>query len=569
MKSPDPRRSRRRAAAAVIVIALSLGSHASRAQDDVRALADRAYREERQQDAIQLYRQVVARDPADLFSRKRLALLLSWNDRLDEAIGVYRAILSENPQDEEAKRELAKVYAWAGRYKDSEAAYREILASRPGDPELQIRYAEVLSWDGKYPEARKQYLDLVARNERNADVSVGLGNVALWEGDLAGAERWYRRALVASPHDVPARVGLARVLQARGLTKAAVRELDAVQKDAPNDREARRLRSQIESATRSSASASFTRVLDTDDNDLGIGRLWGTWFVDPQSSLTFTYLRHEPTSNCTLTDLCLGPASGLPTLGERFSNHADTLLVAYDGRVADKVGVLGSLGAVRRSFFSGESAVDAIGGAGVRLYPTPDLAYGFDLGREAILDTAPLVENEIDFNNLGGNVVWGFAPQWSLRANAVGSWISDGNRRLSAYGWVGWRIPVARPRTTLAFSTRALAYNEDPGSGYFAPERLWTNLLDVSIGDEFFRRRLYYSIDVQFGFQKIRLFTDSGSSDSGDRGWDRVFGWSLLGGWNITDRVSFEAGYGRTNQAQQSATGFEQRQWSFLLRGEF
>ena len=569
MKSPDSRRSRRRATAAAIVLAFALGSFALYAQDDLRVQADRAYSEERQEDAILLYRQVVARDPADLFSRKRLALLLSWNDRLDEAIGIYDGILVENPHDEEAKRERAKVYAWAGRLEESEAAYRELLAVRPGDPELQIRYAEVLSWDGQYQEARKQYLDLVARNERSADASVGLGNVALWEGDLDGADRWYRRALAEFPGNIPARVGLARVLQARGLTMAAIRELDAIQKDAPNDREARRLRSQIEATTRSSASASFTRLLDTDDNDLAIGRLWGTWFVDPQSSMTFTYLRHEATSNCTLIDLCLGPGSGLPALGERFTNRTDTLLAAYDGRVADKVGVRGSLGGVKRSFFSGDSAVDMIGGAGVRLHPTQDLTYGFDLGREAILDTALLVENEIDFNNLGGNAVWGFAPQWTLRANAVASWISDGNQRLSAYGWVGWRVPVVRPRTILAFSTRALAYAENPGSGYFSPEQLWTNLLDASVGDEFLRRRLYYSVNVQFGVQKIRLFTDPGSSDSGNRGWDSVFGWLLLGGWNITDRVAFEASYGRTDQAQQSATGFEQSQWSFLLRGEF
>ena len=569
MRNPDLRRSLRRAAAAAIVLTFALASLALHAQDDLRARADRAYSEERHQDAIELYRQVVARDPADLFSRKRLALLLSWNDRLDEAIAIYGAILAENPHDEDAKRERAKVYAWAGRLEESEAAYRELLAAQPGDPELQIRYAEILSWDGEYREARKLYLDLVARNERSGDASVGLGNVALWEGDLDGAERWYRRALVESPGNVPARVGLARVLHARGLTEAATRELDAIEKDAPNDREARRLRSQIEAATRNSASASFTRVLDTDDNDLRIGRLWGAWFVDTQSSMTFTYLRHEPTSNCTLIDLCLGPGSGRPASGERFTNHADTLLAAYDGRISDKVGVRGSLGAVNRSFFSGESAVDVIGGAGVRLYPAQDLVYGFDLGREAILDTAPLVENEIDFDNLGGNVAWGFAPQWSLRANAVASWISDGNQRLSAYGWVGWRVPAARPRTTVAFSTRALAYDENPGSGYFSPEWLWTNLLDASVGDEFLRRRLYYSVNVQFGVQKIRLFTNPGSTDSGDRGWDSVFGWSLLAGWNITDRVAFETSYGRTDQAQQSATGFEQSQWSFLLRGEF
>jgi tetratricopeptide (TPR) repeat protein len=569
MKNPDSRTSRRRAAAAAIVLALALGTSTLHAQDDLRVQADRAYTEERHQDAIELYRQVVAQDPADLFSRKRLALLLSWNDRLDEAIAVYGAILAENPHDEEAKRERAKVYAWAGRVKESEAAYRELLAARPGDPELQIRYAEVLSWDGQYEEARELYLDLVARNERAADASVGLGNVALWEGDLDDAERWYRRALVESPGNVTARVGLARVLHARGLTEAATRELDAIQKDAPNDREARRLRSQIEATTRSSASASFTRLIDTDDNDLRIGRLWGTWFLDPQSSLTFTYLRHEPTSNCTLIDLCLGPGSGLPALGERFTNNADTLLAAYDGRVTDKVGVRGSLGGLKRSFFSGDSAADVIGGAGVRLYPTQDLVYGFDLGREAILDTALLVENEIDFTNLGGNVVWGFAPQWSLRANAVASWISDGNQRLSAYGWVGWRVPVARPRATVAFSTRALAYDENPGSGYFSPESLWTNLLDASVGDEFLRRHLYYSVNVQLAVQKIRLFTEPGSTDSGDRGWDSVFGWSLIGGWKITDRVAFETSYGRTDQAQQSATGFEQSRWSFLLRGEF
>ncbi len=556
----NPKRPARPILAALLLVLTAAG--ASRADDDLKARADEAWRQERQDEAIRLYREVVKRDPQDVGSRKRLALLLSWNDRLGEAEEMYRTLLAERPHDDEVTAELAKVYSWDGKYRESEALYRELLAARPSDPSLRLRYAEVLGWDGRYGDARKIYLDMIAKREETADAAVGLGNLALWEGDLGGATRWYERALAVHPGDARARVGLAQVREAQGRKRDALRETEAVLRESPRDRDARRVKERIESSLRPFVSAAFDRFLDTDDNDLKLYRLWGGFHLDPQSELTVTWLRHAATSNCTLTPLCDGAPGEHPRLGERFEDHANTLMGAYDATLASGLGVGGRLGAVRRELFSGRSTTEALGGAWVSLNPDPDLGYGFSAGREAILDTAPLMENKIDFDSVAGNVTWAFGGLWTLRGNAAHSWVTDGNRRESAFASLGARLPVKRPRTVLGVSGRWLHYAENPESGYFSPDRLWTALLTATIQDEFLARRLYYAVDLSGGFQQIAFHGDTSS-----RGTDRVYSWSVLGGVNLFDHVAFEASLGRTNQAQQSATGFEQKHWGFMLRG--
>ena len=532
---PYPTRTGRFLAAVVVLAALAAGvvPH-SRAQDDLRARAEQAWREERHADAIELYREIVRSSPEDLFSKKRLALLLSWNDRLEESIALYREILEASPRDEEAKQELAKV----------------------------------LSWHGRYREARRGYLDLISRHERVADASLGLGDLSLWEGDLWGAERWYERALAADPSDTRARVGLARAWHAQGLTKQALGELDGIPAGSSGAKDADRVRERIGVDTRTSVSVSHTSYSDTDDNDLDTERVSGTVFTDPQSTVTAAYVRDEAESNCGFTSLCA--PGGVLVQGQRFGNHADRVLASYRSRIRTGFSVSGRAGLVRRSLFAGGSSTGVEGGAELTLHPDADLSYGFAVSFEPILSTAPLIENEIRFDTLSGNASHAFAERWHVRGEVSRSWINDDNGRLAAFGSIGVRLPFGHPRTRVVFSSRALRYDDSPETGYFSPELLWTNLVTASIADETRRRRLYYAVDLSLGVQEVRLHEvglDPG--DTGDRGTDRVFGWNLLAGANLSDHFSIEASYGESDMAQQTATGFEYRQAFLQLRAEW
>ena len=105
---------------ALLLIA-SLSATPLFAAGHLNAQAEEAFRNDRYPEAIELYKKIVAIEPRDTFSLKRLALILSWENRLDESIAAYRQLLEVDPSDDEAKRELAKVQSWAGRYADSEA----------------------------------------------------------------------------------------------------------------------------------------------------------------------------------------------------------------------------------------------------------------------------------------------------------------------------------------------------------------------------------------------------------------------------------------------------------------
>ncbi|HMC83048.1 MAG TPA: hypothetical protein VKL61_07425, partial [Candidatus Polarisedimenticolia bacterium] len=75
---------RRLAAAILATLFLLLFPAALCAEGDLKARAEEAFRNDRYPEAIDLYKKIVAESPRDAFSLKRLALILSWEDRLDE-----------------------------------------------------------------------------------------------------------------------------------------------------------------------------------------------------------------------------------------------------------------------------------------------------------------------------------------------------------------------------------------------------------------------------------------------------------------------------------------------------
>ena len=102
------------------------------------------------------------------------------------------------------------------------------------------------------------------------------------------------------------------------------------------------------------------------------------------------------------------------------------------------------------------------------------------------------------------------------------------------------------------------------------------------MGDSLLHRRLYYSVDLTGGVQKFRrlLCDDPANPDpllcaapfdreAVSSGNDRVFGYELLGGWNINRSLIFETSYGRSDYAQQVVSGFTSHHYGALLKISF
>ena len=89
----------------------------------------------------------VAAEPTDEQGERleRAGALLEDRAGWDEAIALYRALLAESPEWTEPRLGLARVLAWRGDYGESLEHYERVAASPSAPPDLAVERAEVLS----------------------------------------------------------------------------------------------------------------------------------------------------------------------------------------------------------------------------------------------------------------------------------------------------------------------------------------------------------------------------------------------------------------------------------------
>jgi tetratricopeptide (TPR) repeat protein len=566
----------------VLVFLAVLAAGRTFAQEDLKAKAEEAFRNDRYPEAVSLYEQIVAANPSDTFSLKRLGLLYSWDNRLEDSIGAYRKALAVDPVDDEAKRELAKINSWAGHFAEAEAGYQELIAAHPEDATLKLDQARILGWQNRFAEARAIYEPLIAAKDHPIEAAVGMGDISAWAGNLPEAERWYRQVLKADPDNEAALIGLARVHHWQGKDRNAVREIDQAVERFPKSREAKKAHQEIHDPLRPYVSPYWNRVIDTDSNDVIESRLTGGFHLDPQMTLDFALSHFDARFRCETASQCAGvdPLS----IPEEAEDEGDRFEARYATRFSDILFLNASLGAARQEGFSGNELTQAIGSGSFDLYVAPNVGFGFSVSRQALFDTARIIDNHIRLSAADARLDWRFAERWRLRAGAQHAWFSDDNQRNVINVVVSVLLPLRRPRLSLAYALRYLTYQDDEqdqlDNGYFAPTKFLSNLLVASVSDNLFHRRFYYSVELTGGVQSFdRLLCTSDPDpdpatcptdpESVDAGTDTVFGYELMGGWNIHRNVVFEAYYGSSDYAQQVASGFESHHYGYLFRFSF
>ena len=569
---------------AALLLLFAWGAAPALAQADLKAQAEEAFRNDRYPEAMALYEKIVAASPTDSFSLKRLALLYSWDNRLEESIATYQKALAVNPKDDDARRELAKINSWAGHYAAAESGYQELIRAHPEDTTLKLDLARMLAWQNKFDAARALYQPLVEAHDHALEAAVGLGDVAAWEGDLPEAEKWYRQVLKADPDNQQAALGLARVHHWQGKDRMAVSEAERAVAKFPDNKEAKKVLQEIQDPLRPYVTPYWNRTIDTDSNDVILSRLTGGFHIDPQTTLDASYSHFDAKFRCETGSQCQGISS--LTLPEEADDEGDLVQARFATRFSDILFINANLGASRQEGFESNELVQAVGGGSFDLYIAPKFGFGFGASHEALFDTARIIDNHIRLTSLDGRLDYSFAGRWRLRAGAQHGWFSDGNQRNIATASVSVQLPVRRPRLSLTYLARYLSYQDDDpqelNSGYFAPTRFFSNLLSVGVGDNLLHRRLYYQVELIGGVQEFRrlLCSDPANPDpvtcappfeleDPSSGSDTVFGYELLGGWNLHRNVVFEASYGWSDYAQQVASGFESHHYGFLLKISF
>jgi tetratricopeptide (TPR) repeat protein len=118
----------------------------------------------------------------------------------DEAMGVYRRVLALDPTHQDALLNLGRLLHEAGRLGEAEERYRAVLAHAPGEPVAAYNLGVALEDQGRLEEAAAAYREALAGDPGNADGAYNLAGVCERLGAGEDALRWlkeYRRLIGA------------------------------------------------------------------------------------------------------------------------------------------------------------------------------------------------------------------------------------------------------------------------------------------------------------------------------------------------------------------------------------
>jgi tetratricopeptide (TPR) repeat protein len=409
-------------------------------------LGDLLVAQDNLEQAAEAYAKALASSPESFSTsdRVRMAIYLSWVDRLAESEAELRRILAQDSKNIAARTHLARVLSWSGNLSGAIIEADTVLRDSPEHKDALLVRADALQWQGRYLEAIPVYRSILARED-----------------------------------DFDARVGLARSLLALGDRTGALdnsRQLRPV--NARQKRETARLNDVIDRETRPYIDARYNYHTDSDRNRLHRYALSsGFWLGNQKYGLDY---RHTDANDRTR------------------DNRAEDVLFRVYSRLTDRFSAGAGLGFTQladrhtSTFPAGHVRVDAKLFAG---------SAGVNVTREVLTDTAELIDNRIRMTNVGMYITQPLTDRFSVRGAYHYKSFSDGNHANDLQLAAQYAVYLV-PRIVIGHRFRLLDFHKQTGSGYFDPNNYIANRGFVSA---YYEHSLFYTyVDGFLGYETFR-----------------------------------------------------------------
>jgi pentatricopeptide repeat protein len=521
--------------------------------------ADAAFARQDYAAARALYEQAVRLQPDSAYALGRLARLQSWDNELDASVANYRRALALAPGDFDLRLGLAGVLASKRDYGEAIDLYLALQKTHPDDAGVLLGLGNALAATGRYAEAETIFKDMEDRRIEPVKAHAGRARLRGWQGNLDEAEHFWRDILRADPGNLDARIGMAYVHHWQGLDRTSREQAENILLDHPESQDAKDLKRTIERSLRPRGIADAWRYSDDESNRVDSATLSSTFMAEPQSAIRVAFSTFDASFRCEDPGLCDEP--GLAS-GDEVATHAQELTGMLTTRVIRPLTFNAHLGAIREESFDGGARVIGTLGGYLNWKVGPRFEVGTFGGRDAFLDSAPLIDRGILTTDANARLEYRFRPAWHLTGSAGAMSISDGNAQRTAGAAVEWRPPAAHPRVAGTFDVRYRAFNTDEDNGYFDPQRYDSELVIVALWDDERAGLLYWRLEATFGRQ---AYTESDVDHT-----DTVSGGQALFGINFADgKAAFEATYARSNYTLNVAPGLMHSRTACLFRLRF
>ena len=152
---------------------------------DELAVAIAHYRAGRLDDATDLYRGILAREPGNADIHNSLGIVLAVGRRLPEALAAFNQALALDPNHGMARNNLGNVHRELGDLAASAACYRETLQRNPDHALAHSNLGMVLHEEGRLEDAIVHFERAISLQPEYAEARLNLSLVRLLLGDFA------------------------------------------------------------------------------------------------------------------------------------------------------------------------------------------------------------------------------------------------------------------------------------------------------------------------------------------------------------------------------------------------
>ena len=151
----------------------------------------------------------------------------------EDALKIYQQVLAGDPANPEALNSLGATLCKVGRYVEAEQAFRYALSLAPDYVEANYNLGSVLRWTGNMEEAELWFRRALKANPTHVAARSGLGLTLAHLGRTRDAKARFEKVLKASPRDPEALFGMALIAKAEGRFSEAEAILKQVIEDQP------------------------------------------------------------------------------------------------------------------------------------------------------------------------------------------------------------------------------------------------------------------------------------------------------------------------------------------------
>jgi tetratricopeptide (TPR) repeat protein len=200
--------------------------------------------------------------------------------KFQKSVSLYNHILSFYPKDLEAILGKARAYAWSQNYSQAIANYKLALKIRPLLVEAEMGILRIFSWQGKTKLAIKGAKTLYRRNHKNIEINLFLARLFSFEKEYDLSIKLYKETLSLYPSSIEAQIGIARVLAWQGNKAEALKQINIIYQNHPENRSILLLRGWLLGITGQldESIENYQPLLDKNPNDLealgGIAKIY-------------------------------------------------------------------------------------------------------------------------------------------------------------------------------------------------------------------------------------------------------------------------------------------------------